>query len=150
MFPVSPVSEIHPEEYRALAEFRYQIRRFLRFSEEAARAAGIEASQHQLLLALKALSLDGRPTIRDLAERLQVRHHSVVGLIDRLVERNLVGRSRGEEDQREVHIHLTDLGESVLRELSIHHRAELQHNGPALVRALQAVIASEGGRDEIL
>ena len=79
--------EISITEYQALAEFRYELRRFLRFSEQAARAAGFEPRQHQLLLAIKGLPEGKQATISALAERLQIAHHSTVELIDRLVER---------------------------------------------------------------
>jgi DNA-binding MarR family transcriptional regulator len=132
---------LRPSEYRALAEFRYQIRKFLHFSEQAARAAGLEPQHHQALLALKGLPEAVPPTIRSLAERLQLQHHSVVELIDRLAERGLVGRSRSEHDRREVFVHLTPLGDKLLQELSLHHRQELRMTGPALVRALETMIA---------
>ena len=139
-------ADLAPAEYEALAEFRLQIRRFLHFSEEAAVAAGLEAAQHQLLLALKALLLQqNSATVRDLSARLQLRHHSAVGLIDRLAARGFVERVRGEKDRREVYIHLTREGAEVLRRLSIHHRAELRSAGPALVRALNAIITGQGG-----
>lgn len=139
-------ADISPGEYEALAEFRYQIRRFLHFSEQAASAAGLEPAQHQLLLALKGLILrQKKASIRDLSERLLLRHHSVVGLLDRLVARGLVERVRAEADRREVYIHLTAEGERVLRHLSIHHRLELRSAGPDLVSALNAVIGGESG-----
>src|SRR5689334_4400553 len=99
--------EISLSEYQSLAEFRYQLRRFLHFSEQAARAVGLEPQQHQLLLALKGLP-DGRSaTISELAERLQIQHHSMVELIDRMVDRNLLERFRHESDQRKVIVNLT-------------------------------------------
>ena len=128
-------------DYQALAEFRYQIRRFLRFSEQAARRAGLEPAQHQLLLAVKAFA--GEPSVGDLAERLQLRHHSVVGLIDRLAECGLAGRSRAEDDRRQVRIRLTPKGEAVLRKLSIEHRAELGGAGSALTAALRGILARQ-------
>jgi len=130
--------ELTAANYQALAEFRYQIRRFLHFSEEAARAAGLEPAQHQLLLAVKGHS--GEPTVGDLAERLQLRHHSVVELIDRLAERGLAVRHRADADRRQVCIRLTRKGEAVLRKLSLEHRAELRSAGRSLVGALQAVL----------
>ncbi|HYX50470.1 MAG TPA: helix-turn-helix domain-containing protein, partial [Ktedonobacteraceae bacterium] len=84
---MNPDDEISITEYQTLAEFRYQLRRFLRFSEQAARAAGLEPQQHQLLLALKGLPEGRKATIGALAERLQLTHHSTVELVDRLVER---------------------------------------------------------------
>ena len=139
--PMLPVeTDLSPDEYQALAEFRYQIRRFLRLSEEAAAKAGVEARQYQFLLALKGLIQQERVTVRDLAERMQLRHHSVVGLINRLVERNLIERSRGGHDRRQVYLHLTSKGEEVLRRLALYHRSELQASGPALVAALNALL----------
>ena len=125
-----------------MAEFRYRIRRFLRFSEQAARRAGLEPAQHQLLLAVKAYT--GDPTVGDLAERLQARHHSVVGLADRLAESGLVQRNRAADDRRQVRIRLTRKGEAVLRKLSLEHRAELGTEGGALAAALQAILARQG------
>ena len=121
-----------------MAEFRYQIRRFLRFSEQAARRAGLAPAQHQLLLAVKAYT--GEPTVGDLAEHLQLRHHSVVGLIDRLAECGLVRRTRAEDDRRQVRVRLTRKGEAVLRRLSLEHRAELGSAGSALAGALQRIL----------
>src|SRR5436305_5405184 len=132
--------DISAPEYEALAEFRYQIRRFLRVSEEAAAKAGVEARQYQFLLALKGLIQQRCVTIGDLAERMQLRHHSVVGLINRLVERKLIERRRGESDRRQVYIHLTSRGDDLLRKLALYHRGELQASGPALVAALQALM----------
>lgn len=134
--------DLSAEEYQALAEFRYRIRRFLRLSEEAAGRAGIEARQYQFLLALKGLIQQDRVTIGDLAERMQLRHHSVVGLINRLVERKLIERRRGDSDKRQVYIHLTNRGDDLLRKLALYHRGELAASGPALVSALQALMGA--------
>jgi len=135
--------EITLSEYQALAEFRYQLRCFLRFSEQAARAVGLEPQQHQLLLALKGLPKARVATVGELAERLQIQHHSMVELINRMVDRNLLERSRDESDQRKVIINLTPYGDEVLRKLSILHRTELRSTGPALVRVLHAMINGE-------
>ncbi|MBX5458933.1 MAG: winged helix-turn-helix transcriptional regulator [Thermogemmatispora sp.] len=129
-----------PIDYRALAEFRYQIRRFLRFSEQVAREAGLEPQHYQLLLALKGLPEGRKATITELAERLQIQHHSAVELINRLVERDLVGKQRDVLDQRQVILSLTPRGEEVLQTLAAYHRAELQIVGPALVAALKAIL----------
>ncbi len=136
-------------DYQALAEFRYQIRRFLRFSEEAAYAAGLEPQQHQLLLALKGLPSDRQATIGELAERLQLRHHSTVELIDRLVKRELVERHRDEEDQRRVLVSLTSRGEEVLDSLSRHMLTELQSTGPALVHSLNALLVGGNKAEDV-
>ena len=133
--------DISLSDYRALAEFRYQIRRFLHYSEQIARRAGLESQQHQVLLAIKGLPQGKQASISYLAERLQLQHHSMVELVDRLVERGFVQRRRDETDQRRVLVDLTPRGEEVLRELSVYHRAELQSAGPALVQTLEALIA---------
>ncbi len=136
--------EISLSQYQSLAEFRYQLRRFLHFSEQAARSVGLEPQQHQLLLALKGLPRDRSATVGELAERLQIQHHSTVELINRMVEKNFLERSRDESDQRKVIVHLTPDGEVVLRKLSLLHRTELRSSGPELVRALNSVINGEG------
>ncbi len=137
---MEPHGDLPLDEYQALAEFRFQIRRFTHFSEQAARAAGLEPQQHQLLLALKGFPEGQRATIGDLAERLQLQHHSAVELIDRSVSQGLVERSRGTADRRQVFVALTPHGETLLRDLTLHHRRELRSAGPALVRALNALI----------
>lgn len=133
-------------DYRALAEFRYRIRRFLHFSREAARLAGIEPQHHQLMLAIKGKPEGAEPRIAYLAERLQIRHHSAVELVDRMAQKGLVTRSRGDEDHREVYVHLTAHGERVLEELTLHTRSELRSAAPALVVTLRSVTAREKAR----
>lgn len=126
-------------DYRALAEFRYQIRRFLRFSEEAARAVGLEPQQHQLLLAVKGFAEPRGVTVGDLAERLQLHHNSTVELINRSVRQGLVQRQYHAVDRRQVMIALTAYGEELLARLSRHHETELRAAGPALIRALETL-----------
>ena len=132
--------DIATHEYRALAELRYQVRRFLNFSEAAARGADIEPQQHQLLLVLKGLLKNQRPTIRIIAERLQIQHNSAVELVQRSVERALIERRTGVQDRREASLHVTLRGERVLRALSLAHRDELRSAAPLLVRALEALV----------
>jgi DNA-binding MarR family transcriptional regulator len=127
-----------------MAELRYQIRRFLRFSENAARQAGIEPQQHQLLLAVRGLPDGLKPTIGVLAERMQLQHHSTVELIDRLVDRGFLCRLRATDDRRQVLVKLTHDGEEFLEKLSRHHLQELQSVGPTFVKVLQSLI--EGSR----
>jgi len=131
-----------PVEYRALAEFRYQIRRFLRFSEDAARSAGLEPQQHQLLLAVKGAPPEARVSISWLAERLQLQHHSVVGLIDRLIRHRLVTRRRDSADHRRVLIALTRRGEQLLHRLSLFHQDELRSRARRLIAAARAIMRS--------
>jgi DNA-binding MarR family transcriptional regulator len=136
--------DIQQFDYQALAEFRYQIRRFVRFSERAARAAGVEPQQHQLMLAVKGIPEGDQATISNLAERLQIQHHSTVELVDRLVNRGLVTRKRGAEDRRQVMVQLSAKGEKLLRDLSLHHREELKTAGADLVGALKRLMATLG------
>ena len=132
--------DLTPEDYRNLAEFRRQIRQFVSFSEGVAKQHGIEPKQHQLLLTLKGLPENVRPTIGELAERLFIRHHSAVEMVNRLAAAGFVVRARGDYDRREVHIRMTASGASLLRKLSLMHRVELDRSGPALAKALQSVI----------
>ncbi len=127
-------------DFKAMAELRYQIRRFLRFSEDAARQAGIEPQQHQLLLAIRGLPDGVKPTIRALAERMQLQHHSTVELIDRLVEKGFVCRLRATDDRRHVLVKVTHEGEALLEKLSLHHLQELQSVGPNFVRVVQNLL----------
>jgi DNA-binding MarR family transcriptional regulator len=127
-------------DYRSLADFRFQIRRFLHFSEEAARSAGLEPQQHQCLLTIRALTGSHGPTVGEIAGHLLIRHHSAVGLADRLVEHGLVERVRGDGDRRQVRIRLTAQGENTITRLSSIHRAELLNSGPLLVESLGALL----------
>ncbi len=132
--------DLSAADYRALADFRYQIRRFLHFSETAARQEGIEPQQHQMLLALCAHGEPG-PTIGEVAERLMIQHHSAVGLVDRMEARGLVERSHTGKDRRQVQISLIADGREMLRRLSELHQEELRRTGPLLVNALERVLA---------
>jgi len=129
-------------DFKAMAELRYQIRKFIRFSENAARSAGIEPQQHQLLLAVRGLPDGAKPTIGALAERMQLQHHSTVELIDRLVDRGFLCRLRATEDRRQVLVKLTHEGEEFLQRLSLHHLEELQSAGPTFVKVLNSLIES--------
>lgn len=128
------------QDYQSLAEFRHQIRRYIRFSEKVVRNANLEPRQYQMLLALKGLPGNVRPRIAELAEQLQIQHHSAVELVDRLENGGLVHRERGTNDRREVLVVLTPTGEKVIRELVIYHRAELSTRGPELLEALRRVL----------
>jgi DNA-binding MarR family transcriptional regulator len=128
-------------QYQVLSEFRYSIRKFLHFSENAARAVGLEPQQHQLLLAVKGFAGEGGgPTIGYLAERLQLRHHSTVELIDRMEQHRMVYRRVGEEDRRSVIVGLTKSAENLLKSLSNQHISEIRQMGPDLIAALQKVL----------
>ena len=126
-----------------LAAFRFALRQFLRFSEDAAQEAGITPQQHQALLAIKGFPGRDRVSVGELAERLQVAHHSAVGLIDRLVMEKLVAREASEEDRRRVFITLTRRGEDVLETLSSAHREQLRRMGPGMLKVLEGLGSGE-------
>ena len=117
---------VTPAEYRALASFRKALRMFLRFSEEAARGVGITPAQHQLLLAVKGFGGEGAPSVGDLADALQLRHHSTVELVDRAAAAGLVARIEDPDDARRHLLVLTRAGEQILERLSGLHRSELR------------------------
>ncbi len=119
-------------EYVALAGLRHALRQFLRFSEEAALDAGLTPQQHQALLAIKGFPDRDCVTVGELADRLQIRHHSAVGLVDRLVGQGLAARRQPAEDRRRVNVTLTARGEAILERLSTAHREQLRRLGPEI------------------
>ncbi len=133
------------DEYQNLAEFRRQIRQFLHFSEAVAKEHGIEPQQHQMLLAVHGLQEGVRPTIREIASRMYLQHHSAVELANRLESRGAIARETGSEDKREVWIRLTPRGRGLLRRLALAHRNELEKSGPELARALHSVLRQGRG-----
>lgn len=133
-------NDLSPGQYRDLAEFRRQIRQFLHFSEATSKEHGLEAQQHQLLLAVHGLPEDAKPTIGELASRLFIQHHSAVELVNRLEQTGAVARHTGTQDKREVWIRLTPAGRAILRKLALAHRTELERSGPELARALKSVL----------
>jgi len=130
-------------QYETLAAFRYALRRFTHFSEEAAQAAGITAQQYQALLAIKGFPARDKVTVGELAERLQLRHHSAVGLIDRLVTEKLAVRVPSAGDRRQVLIQLTSRGETILEKIASVHRKQLKRIGPEISRLLGRLGGSE-------
>ncbi len=132
-------SAITKTEYEVLAEFRYALRRFMSFSEHAAKEVGITPQQHQALLAIKGFPGRDQITIGELSERLQIKHHSAVGLVNRLESEKLITRSPAEDDRRKVFISLTRRGLSVLGRLSQIHREELQRLSPQLRSLLKRI-----------
>ena len=137
-------------DYQALAEFRFQIRKFLHFSELAVQAAGLERGQYQLMLAIKGMPEGMRPRIRELANRMHIQHHSAVELINRLERSGYVRRERSEGDRREVLLALTPKGERVLEELALHHHDELRSAAPTLVAALRRLMPRRETRRKLL
>jgi DNA-binding MarR family transcriptional regulator len=133
-------ADLSPEQYRDLAEFRRQIRKFLFFSEGNAKEHSLEPQQHQLLLAVHGLPEGIKPTIRELASRLYIQPHSALELVNRLEQTGAITRTVGAEDRREVWVRLTAAGKAQLRKLALAHRNELENSGPELAKALAAVL----------
>lgn len=126
------MDELSQEDFTALLEFRAGLRRYLRWSERQAQAAGLTAAQHQLLLAIKGHGDDRGPTIGDLAAYLMLRHHSAVELVDRAEDAGLVARRRDADDGRVIRVRLRPAGERVLVALTRQHLIELRRLAPAL------------------
>jgi DNA-binding MarR family transcriptional regulator len=130
-------------EYEHLAAFRYSLRRFLRFSEEAVRPLGIEPQQHQALLAVEGFPGDGDVTLGELAEQLQIKPHSAVGLVNRMAEQGLMIRKSAKDDRRKVLVSVTRQGKELLERLSEAHRQELRRIGGRLREQLESLCADE-------
>jgi DNA-binding MarR family transcriptional regulator len=113
-------------EYETLAAFRYNLRHFLRFTVSAAESTGLTSRQYEALLAIKGFPARDRVTVGELAERLQIVHHSAVGLVDRLAVHELVSREAGTTDRRQVYVRLTAHGVAILEELASAHKEELR------------------------
>jgi DNA-binding MarR family transcriptional regulator len=141
MADTKPLSK---SQYETLAAFRYALRQFLHFSEEAAHTAGITPQQHQALLAIKGFPGRDCVTVGELAERLQLRHHSAVGLVDRLAAEKLVARVPSAKDRRQVFVQLTRHGERVLAKLSSAHREQLNRLGPEIILRLEQLAGIDG------
>ena len=132
--------EITSDEYRALAELRYRIRHFVREGDVVAQAAGLEPQQYLLLLAIRGLPAGHEATIQTLADRLALKHHSAVELIDRLEMRGYVRRARGRNDRRHVLVSLLPRGERILEQVARHRIGELRSTGHALVQAIDQLL----------
>ena len=135
--PATP--DLSKADYEALARLRYTLRQFLRFSEEEAASQGLSVQQHQALLAIKGYPGRDHVSIRELAKRLQVKHHTAVGLVDRLVAEKLVQREKAEDDRRKVQVTLTARGLRVLAKLSTAHREELRRIGAGFRKVLDRI-----------
>jgi DNA-binding MarR family transcriptional regulator len=133
-------ADITPAEYRALAELRYRIRHFLREGDAKARAVGLEPQQYLMLLAIRGLPEGSEATIQTLAERLALKHHSVVELIDRLETNGYVRRTRSRDDRRRVFVSFLPRGERLLEQVAQNRISELRTSGEALVGAIEALL----------
>jgi DNA-binding MarR family transcriptional regulator len=140
---MAPGKKLSKSQYENLAAFRYALRQFLRFSEDAAKRTGVTPQQHQALLAIKGFPDRDTVTVGELAERLQLRHHSTVELVDRLVALRLVRREHSALDRRQVDVQLTARGEQILDRLSSAHEEQLRGIGPKLSTLLKE-LANEG------
>jgi DNA-binding MarR family transcriptional regulator len=130
-------SRLLPTDYEALATFRYAMRKFLSFSKRALAAeADLTTEQYEALLALKAFASSTGLSITDLSERLQVRHHTAVSLVDRLVTSGLVRRQPDTADRRRVYVRLTAAGSRVLAKVAVLHRREMRIRSPEMIEAL--------------
>jgi DNA-binding MarR family transcriptional regulator len=134
-------------DYEQLAAWRYSLRRFLRFSEEAASEAGVTPQQHQALLAIQGMPGRDEATMGELAERLQLRHHSAVELVDRLETAGLMRRNVSAEDGRQVRLTVTAKGLKLLEKLTLTHREELKRVGPELAAVLSTVVTAAAGEE---
>jgi DNA-binding MarR family transcriptional regulator len=131
-------------EYQALAEFRYQLSGFLRRRRGAAQDAGIEPQQYELLLAVKGLPPNKKPTIKQIAEQLRLQHHSTVELTTRLVNRGLVKRERSRDDRRSVLLSVTREGQRVLDEVVQFSLEQLRQEAPELLKTLARLVRKPG------
>ncbi len=129
-------------EIRSLAELRYQIRKFIQDGDATARKAGLEPQQYLLLLALRGLPVGSEASIRTLAERLSLQHHSAVELVDRMEQHGYVKRNRSRKDRRQVLVSLESRGERLLQKVAQIRLVELRTNGQELVEAISALIES--------
>lgn len=132
------MSDLSQSDYERLAAFRYALRRFQRFSEDRAIAAGIPPQQHQALLVIRGFP-GGPMTVGALAEWLQIEPHSAVGLVNRMVKEDMLLKHRGARDRRQMELTLTARGEETLRQLSAAHRAELRRLAPELQQLLESL-----------
>jgi DNA-binding MarR family transcriptional regulator len=136
---VRSTGHLSKAQYQLLAAFRYHLRQFLRFSEQAAQEAGITPRQHQALLVIKGFPNRECVTIGELAEQLHIAHHSAVGLVDRSVGQGLIARKPSLDDRRRVYVKLTAYGSKILERLSGAHRAEIKRLGPRLEPLLESL-----------
>ena len=130
---------LHTADFKRLAAFRYALRRFLFFSEMAAKRVGLTGQHYQAMLVIRSRAGRVPVTINDFARELLIRHNSAVGLVDRLVAHSLVVRERNPQDRREVRLRLTATGEKVLGRLASAHRIKLRRIGPQIYKNLSAL-----------
>ncbi len=140
--------KISVAEFRALAELRYRIRLFLKEGDATAREAGLEPQQYLMLLAIRGLPPDVPGKIRTLADRLALKHHSAVELVDRLEQHGYVKRTRGREDKRQVLVSLLPKGQKLLERVVQQRIGELRASGRQLVQAIDALLRDGRGAEK--
>jgi DNA-binding MarR family transcriptional regulator len=138
--PAHPAPPLSREQIQRLAEFRFQLRRFLHFSSAAAEEAGLRTQQYQLLQCVCGMPDELDPTIANVAARMLLRHNSAVELVDRTIEQGLLRRVPDPRDHRCVWLRVTPQGERLLASLAAHHVRELDEAGPELIRALRRIL----------
>lgn len=136
-----PGPSLSSEQYRRLAEFRYQMRRFLHFSQEAAAGAGLHTKQYQMLQVIAGMPDGMAPTIAAVASRMCLRHNSAVELVNRTIEANLIRKVADPVDHRRLLLQITPSGQRILASLMEYHMRELEELGPELIRALKRVLS---------
>ncbi|MFH1499810.1 MAG: MarR family transcriptional regulator [Verrucomicrobiota bacterium] len=139
-----PLPSLAKEDFELLADFRYKLRKFLGFSETAAVSQGVTPQQYQALLAIEGFPGRNWVTVGELAEQMQVAHHSAVGLVNRMQALRLVRRTPSKEDRRRVQVSLTAKGLAILEKLYRVHREELQSVGPQLIGLLRRASTPPG------
>lgn len=137
------MDDLTQEQYEQLLQLRIGLRRFLHWSEEQAEGHGLTPAQHQLLLAIRGSGIRGGPTIGELSQALVLRHHSVVGLVDRAQSAGLVTRQRDQSRHSVVHVRLTDHGRKALRRLALAHLREIAELAPAMQALWQTIAAMD-------
>jgi DNA-binding MarR family transcriptional regulator len=136
---------LNPVDFETLANFRYLVRKFLRFSKDLLGSEDLTPDQYQALLAIRAQSAKCKLSIRDLAEQLQVRHHSTVGIVDQLVSRNAVVREVAPYDRRKILLNLTEKGEELVQRLAPPHKDELARLSPEMIDTLKRLAGLGNG-----
>jgi DNA-binding MarR family transcriptional regulator len=139
------VARITKLEYEILASFRFSLRQFLHFSEDAAQSVGLTPQQHQVLLSIKGFPGRDEITIKELSERMQIRHHSAVGLVDRLMVQGLLNRKQSHTDRRQVYVTLSGKGLEILEQLSSIHKEELRRILPELQNLIEQLSTEQTG-----
>ena len=142
----SSARELDVEQLQRLAEFRFQLRRFLHVSQIAAEQAGLRNQQYQMLQCVCGMPVGIEPTIANVASRMLLRHNSTVELVDRTIEQGFLRRCGDPDDHRKMLLRVTEQGERLLASLAEFHMRELEQSGPELVRALRHILRAKARR----